>query len=215
MAPLSKRQETAQALTIELQKMGASVISPLPLDENSKLKFQMLDAERDKVITQLCEWGWIPAHVSPLPRVTTNGLVAASVYEIDLPRPRLTVCDDTIKGELATESKAERERAAPARSRAIPQTCGLTMKRKPDANKPSLRDKLSAAFLECFETDFAANGASVIEQLRNKSPTNTPKSQLDSLLQPSHGRIQIALRTLTRCRNWAADCLSQWASART
>lgn len=68
----------------------------------------MLDADRDKVIAQLCEWGWIRAHVSPLPRVTTNGLVPASVYEIDLPRPRITVNDDRIKGELA-EDKATRE----------------------------------------------------------------------------------------------------------
>src|SRR5215475_15083978 len=44
------------------------------------------------------------------------------------------------------------------------------MRKKPKANEPSLRDKLSAAYLEAFEKDFAANGVSVIEQLRNKSP---------------------------------------------
>jgi hypothetical protein len=44
--------------------------------------------------------------------------------------------------------------------------------RKPQskANKPSLRDKLSANFLAAFESDFAENGVAAIEQLRLKSP---------------------------------------------
>jgi hypothetical protein len=41
--------------------------------------------------------------------------------------------------------------------------------RKPKA-EPSLRDKLSAAFLEAFQSDFEANGVAPIEQLRLKSP---------------------------------------------
>src|SRR5262245_63768056 len=44
------------------------------------------------------------------------------------------------------------------------------MKLKTNANEPSLRDRLSAAYLEAFEADFAANGVSVIEQLRAKDP---------------------------------------------
>jgi len=44
------------------------------------------------------------------------------------------------------------------------------MARKPKTAEPSLRDKLSAHFLEAFEADFAAHGADVIEALRNKSP---------------------------------------------
>jgi hypothetical protein len=42
--------------------------------------------------------------------------------------------------------------------------------RKPKNTEPSLRDKLSAAYLEAFQADFAANGIAVIEALRNKSP---------------------------------------------
>ena len=42
--------------------------------------------------------------------------------------------------------------------------------RKPKTSEPSLRDKLSAAFLEAFQSDFEANGVAAIEQLRNKSP---------------------------------------------
>src|SRR5262245_41608766 len=42
--------------------------------------------------------------------------------------------------------------------------------RKPKSAEPSLRAKLSAAFLEAFERDFAANGVNVIEKLRERSP---------------------------------------------
>src|SRR5262245_21615299 len=44
------------------------------------------------------------------------------------------------------------------------------MKKKLKADEPSLRDKLSQSYLEAFQADFAANGVSLIEQLRNKSP---------------------------------------------
>ena len=53
--------------------------------------------------------------------------------------------------------------------------------RKPKTSEPSLRDKLSAAFLEAFQSDFEANGVAAIEQLRNKSPdkytATEPQSQ--------------------------------------
>ena len=42
--------------------------------------------------------------------------------------------------------------------------------RKPKTSEPSLRDKLSAAFLEAFQADFETNGVAAIEQLRLKSP---------------------------------------------
>ena len=42
--------------------------------------------------------------------------------------------------------------------------------RKTKAAEPSLRAKLSAAFLEAFEADFAAHGVNVIEKLRERSP---------------------------------------------
>src|SRR5262245_51066259 len=44
------------------------------------------------------------------------------------------------------------------------------MKRKSKASEPSLRDKLSAAFMVAFEEDFASNGVGVIQQLREKHP---------------------------------------------
>jgi hypothetical protein len=43
--------------------------------------------------------------------------------------------------------------------------------RKPKAGEPSLRDKLSQAFLEALEADFREYGKSVIETMRLKDPT--------------------------------------------
>src|SRR5262245_17348764 len=42
--------------------------------------------------------------------------------------------------------------------------------KKSKAAEPSLRDKLSANFMKAFEADFADNGVTVIEQLRQRSP---------------------------------------------
>src|SRR5262249_4510746 len=43
--------------------------------------------------------------------------------------------------------------------------------KKPKASEPSLRDKLSQAFLEALEADFREYGKSVIETMRQKDPT--------------------------------------------
>jgi len=42
--------------------------------------------------------------------------------------------------------------------------------RKPKAGEPSLRDKLSTAFVTALEADFDANGVTAIQELRTKSP---------------------------------------------
>src|SRR5262245_64639266 len=105
---LSERQQRAEALCQELRKLGAEVINPLPLDDNSKLRFQMLDSDKDRIITEICSWGWTPQYVQAHPRFSYAGLIPGSLYEIDLPRPRMTVNDDRIQGEFA-EDKATRE----------------------------------------------------------------------------------------------------------
>jgi hypothetical protein len=43
--------------------------------------------------------------------------------------------------------------------------------RKPKSAEPSLRDKLSQAFLETLEADFRVYGATVIETMRQTDPT--------------------------------------------
>ena len=44
------------------------------------------------------------------------------------------------------------------------------MARKPKPAEPSLRDKLSAHFLEAFHADFESHGVEVIQKLRDKDP---------------------------------------------
>ena len=111
MTMLSERQRTAQALARSIGAMeGAWVMSPMPLDESKRLRFQVLDGDKNRVLQQLRDWGWEPVFVSVLPRVTFAGMAAASLYEIDLPRERAPVPDDrTIHGEIVKKEKPSAE----------------------------------------------------------------------------------------------------------
>ena len=83
MALLSERQQKAEQLSQELRQLfGIATLNPMPLADDAKLRFQVLDADRNRVVEQLCAAGWIPAFVSPLPKVTTNGLIPAGVFEV-------------------------------------------------------------------------------------------------------------------------------------
>jgi len=85
-------------------------MSPMPLDESKRLRFQVLDGDKNRVLQQLRDWGWEPVFVSVLPRVTFAGMAAASLYEIDLPRERAPVPDDrTIHGEIVKKEKPSAE----------------------------------------------------------------------------------------------------------
>ena len=92
---LTERRQLARNLAHELGKFdGVWVTSPLPLDDNAKLRFQLVDMERNHVIQTLKDWGWDPVCLSVLPRVHSTGLIAACLYEIDLPRERQPIIDD-------------------------------------------------------------------------------------------------------------------------
>jgi hypothetical protein len=106
---LSERQRTAESLARELHLMGAWVTSPMPLDNGAKLRFQVLDTDRNAVVEKLSSWNWSPAFVSILPRVCPDGMKLASLYEIDLPRENPVCFDDTIRGELASDEKLSPE----------------------------------------------------------------------------------------------------------
>ena len=111
MAPLTERQKTAQALSHSIAAMGAWVTSPLPLDDKANLRFQVMDTDRDAVISKLASWDWSPVPVSILPRITPRGMQAATLYEINLPPDTPAVVDDRmmIPGELAERKKTEAE----------------------------------------------------------------------------------------------------------
>jgi hypothetical protein len=105
MALLTERQQTAGALMCELQRLGAWVTSALPLRDDEKLKFQVLDENRSQVLEKLSQWGWGPTLCSNLPRITSRGMEAATIYEIDLPRERTPVVDDRLHVDEIAEQK--------------------------------------------------------------------------------------------------------------
>ena len=105
MALLTERQQTAGALMCELQRLGAWVTSALPLRDDEKLKFQVLDENRSQVLEKLSQWGWGPTLYSNLPRITSRGMEAATIYEIDLPRERTPVVDDRLHVDEIAEQK--------------------------------------------------------------------------------------------------------------
>jgi hypothetical protein len=113
---MNARQKKAEDLARELGKMpGCWVVSPLPLDDDARgLRVQILDSERDKVITTLCEWKWLPAMVQNHPRFCPDGLKAASLFEVEIPKERQSVLPDSpkVSGELARREKPNVETEA-------------------------------------------------------------------------------------------------------
>ena len=110
---LTERQQMAAALAREFDKLsGVWVVSPLPLDNNRKLRVQILDSVRNSVIQTIRDWGHDLVCVSVQPRIVPGGPEAACVWEIDLPREQVPVQDRTIHGEIAKPetSNAEREK---------------------------------------------------------------------------------------------------------
>jgi hypothetical protein len=107
---LNERQQKAQELSREMAKMhGVWIVSPLPLDDGAKLRFQVLDTRKNEVLQLLGDWEWKPMFCGFLPRVTFTGMQPACLYEIDLPRERPPVPDDrTIRNDI---TDAEREKA--------------------------------------------------------------------------------------------------------
>jgi hypothetical protein len=112
MAPLNERQKKAQRLAAELGRCsGTWVITPLPLDDSARaLRFQVLESERDAVISELCGANWIPAFVQNHPRFTPGGLKPAYLYEIVIEKERQPVPDSPrVSGELAKREKTPAE----------------------------------------------------------------------------------------------------------
>jgi len=58
--------------------------------------------------------------------------------------------------------------------------------KKPKASEPSVRDKLSAAFLKAFQSDFESFGIEAIEKLREENPAKYAEiaSRLIAVVEP-------------------------------
>jgi hypothetical protein len=107
---LSERQQKAADLAREIQRMGAWVTNVMPLDDSARLRFQVLDVDRPRIIQTLTDWEWSPAFCGTLPRIYSDGWKLASMFEIDLPRERMPIHDDRkIQGEIARPKKTDTE----------------------------------------------------------------------------------------------------------
>jgi hypothetical protein len=111
MALLTERQRTADALMRELHRLGAWVTNPLPLREDAQLMFQVLDTDRSQILQKLSEWGWGVTLAGNTPRITSRGMEAATLYQLDLPADRPAVVDDRqmIQSEFAERKKTSAE----------------------------------------------------------------------------------------------------------
>jgi hypothetical protein len=96
MALLTERQQQARALSDELSNLGAFVISPLPLDNNAKLRIQVLEnCNKNRIFQAIADWGFgVPVFVTMLPRVTHVGMAIAAVYEIPIPKAQQPIVDE-------------------------------------------------------------------------------------------------------------------------
>jgi hypothetical protein len=119
MALLTERQRTADALMRELHRLGAWVVSPLPLRDDAQLTFHVLDTDRSQILQKLSEWGWGTCTLAgSTPRITNRGMEAATVYQLDLPRDRQLVADDRVKAVGVSDDSNRREKT-PAEVEAI------------------------------------------------------------------------------------------------
>src|SRR5262245_42246575 len=107
-AILNERQQTAARLARSIGAMPGAWVISTPFHE--RIRFQVLDGDRNRVLQQLRDWGWEAVFITIHPRVTFNGMAAASLYEIELPRERQTILDDRkIHGEIAKKEKPSAE----------------------------------------------------------------------------------------------------------
>jgi hypothetical protein len=129
MAPLTERQKKAQRLAAELGRCpGCWAVSPMPLADDARgVRFQLLDANRDEVISELCGAGWVPNLVSAFPRFTSAGLVPASMYEVDIPQERHPIVDNLpkVSTEMAEAARREEKRKAAEYISAFRKSAGL------------------------------------------------------------------------------------------
>jgi hypothetical protein len=114
MALLSERQKIAERLTRELQALGATVTSVLPLRDDARLRFSVLDAARPKVLQELADGGWqvVFAGTNPSFFHPDGTMRLASIFEINIPHERQSIIDDrkTIpRNEIGPRKKTDTE----------------------------------------------------------------------------------------------------------
>jgi hypothetical protein len=107
VAVLTENQKVVQALTDELHRLGAFVVS---WPGSERLRFQVLSPQCESTLQKLRDLGFESVFCNSGLRFVRNAAEPCNTYEIDLPKPRQPVADDrTIRGELANRTPKDRE----------------------------------------------------------------------------------------------------------
>jgi hypothetical protein len=102
---LTDRQTTAQRLTRELQGLGGTVTSVLPLGDDQQLRFWVSDYKKGQVLTALADAGYgepVFLGMTPQVDVATYSMGLVNNFELALPSERQPIVSDrqTIMGEI-------------------------------------------------------------------------------------------------------------------
>ena len=109
---LSPRQQTAEKLKHWLQKMGALVTNPMPLNPGQQLRFDVLNPDREHVLEELRKQDWTLITGVVRMRFYRDELVPCTSFKIALPSDQPVVQDRTIYGEVVDPAKKATEKAA-------------------------------------------------------------------------------------------------------
>src|SRR5262245_5564025 len=110
---LSPRQQTAEKLKHWLQKMGALVTNPMPLNPGQQsLRFDVLHPDREHILTELRKQGWEPRIGIVQMRFHQDTLVPCTQFEIALPSDQPVTQDRRIYGDVVDPAKKATEKAA-------------------------------------------------------------------------------------------------------
>src|SRR5262249_16745128 len=108
MALLTKRQETAQRLTRELQALGATVTSVLPLAAERQLRFWCSDYKKNELLQQLKDANYevVFLGMSPQVDIATYSMGLVNNFELPLAAETRPIVDDRPHGEIGKREKS-------------------------------------------------------------------------------------------------------------
>src|SRR5262249_5331978 len=104
---LTKRQETAQRLTRELQAFGATVTSVLPLEAGKHLRFWVSDYKKNELLQQLKDASYevVFLGMSPQMDIATYSVGLVNNFELPLAAETQPIVDDRHSGEIGTRER--------------------------------------------------------------------------------------------------------------
>ena len=106
---LTERQQQAAAIARESHQLGAAVTCPLPLQAGKRLRFEVVDDQREAVLGKIADWGWPVAWRGASGRFSYDGLKPSTVYEITIEADRVPVWDRRIADDRTPRREPSEE----------------------------------------------------------------------------------------------------------